>query len=165
MIFHARGAFCSQICGGPETRLGQISLLAPCTPLLGVPQKMQKMAIELLRVLQKSKMTYARQEQQSCIWDFLGHELGIVSIDRLVVVRVNNKDWYRNCPKFFRGKTWFCRPHMGNLVEEGFVAIRRWRELFIFRLCAGDELVKDRALGNVLDAGRVGIGGKGKEFR
>src|SRR5262245_43391940 len=125
---------------------------------------MQKIAIELLVILQKSEMTYAGQEQQTGIWDFSGHEFGILALDRLVVIAVNDPDRYCNCGKLLCGKIWLCRPHSGYLVEEGIVRLWRWRELLIFRLRPGNKFVEYRALCDVLDARRIGIGGKCEEF-
>src|SRR5262249_467424 len=99
-----------------------------------VLQKMQKNAIELLVILQKSEMTYAGQEQQSGIWDYSGHEFGILALDRLVVIAVNDPDRYCNCGKLLGGEIWLCRPHSGYLVEERFVRLWRWRDLLVFRL-------------------------------
>ena len=58
--------------------------------LLAVSQKVQKIAIELLGSLQESKMAYARQEEQSGIWDFIRHEFNIFALDCFIMIAVND---------------------------------------------------------------------------
>jgi hypothetical protein len=62
----------------------------PSRTLPDVLQKMQKIAIELLRILQESEMTYTGLEQQSGIWDFFGHEFGILALNGLIVISVRD---------------------------------------------------------------------------
>jgi hypothetical protein len=109
-------------------------------------------------------MADPRLDQQSCIWDLLRHKLGILTLDRLVMVAVDDPDRHGNAMELFRSEVRLGRPHLGDLIEERLILVQRWRKPLVFSLGLGDKCVEDRTLGDVLQSIRVGVSCKREDL-
>src|SRR5271167_1277860 len=69
-----------------------------------VLQEVQYVAGELPGVLQKREMADLRLQQQPCIGDRVRHELGVLALDRLVVVGVDDPGRHGDAAQLFRGE-------------------------------------------------------------
>ena len=87
-----------------------------------------------------------------------GHELGILALDRLVMVGIDDPGWRFDVTQLCLGEIRLGRPHLGNLVEEAVVFGRSRREPLILLFGSGDIGVEDRALVNVRDPGGIRVG-------
>jgi hypothetical protein len=103
-------------------------------------------------------------QQQPGIGDRAGHELGVLALDRLVVIGVDDPGRHRDASQLLGREVGLRLPHLADLVEKGFVLVWCRRQCRVFLFGARDIGVGHRAVGDVGHPARIGIGGKSKEL-
>jgi hypothetical protein len=84
--------------------------------------------------------------------------------DRLVMIRIHDPGRHLDAGKIVRCPIRLRPPHLGDLAQKRIVFGRSGREFFILAPRPGDECGKNGTLIDILDAARVGICSKRKQF-
>ena len=82
---------------------------------------MQYVVVELLRILQGGKVADFGHQHQARGSDLRRHELGILALDCLVVVTIDDPGRRCDNTQLCLGEVWLGRRHLGDLIEEAFV--------------------------------------------
>ena len=129
----------------------------------GAPGSAARLALNCGASCRKENGSTCGRISKPLFGNVVGHEQCVDPLDRLVVIGIDDPGRRRDAAELLGRKMRLRLPHLHHLARKASYSVRRRRRLSYSVFARAMIGVEHRALRDVRDAGRIGIGGEGKQ--